>query len=174
MKKIFFLAISISFLSVYTIAQQTPIFKGTIYENNGGMGDDQIDTWTYKGFIFKTITPGIARPIITTNIYKNRPSGMSQIKNNELFGNNVMKVTEIVNSKLKIEFTAQKKENPKCYKEFYPLGINELSISIDKNYMYFEMTWDSSYLTDANSECIYSSTITQINLSEISNLIVTN
>ena len=156
-------------------AQQVPVFKGTTYENNGAMGDDQIDTWNYKGYIFKTITPGIARPIITTSVFKQRNGELSEIKNHELFVNNVSKITEIVNSKLKSEYISQQKEDPKCYKEFHPLGINELSISVDENYMYFEITWDSSYLTDANSdECIYTSTVAKINLTEISNLIISN
>jgi hypothetical protein len=174
MKKLFLLALTISLATVNIKAQQTPVFKGTTYENNGGMGKDQIDTWNYKGYVFETVTPGIARPITTTNIYKTRGKELSPIKNNELFGNNVSKITEIVNSRLKSEFNSQKKENPKCFKEFYPTGINELSISVDKNFIYFQMTWDSSYLTNASSQCIYTSTVVKMNLSEISNLIIAN
>ena len=175
MKKLFLLAISISLISLNINAQQVPVFKGTTYENNGAMGDDQIDTWNYKGYIFKTITPGIARPITTTSVFKQRNGELSEIKNHELFINNTSKITEIVNSKLKSEYISQQKEDQKCYKEFHPLGINELSISVDENYMYFEITWDSSYLTDANSdECIYTSTVAKIKLTEISNLIISN
>jgi hypothetical protein len=174
MKKIFLLAISISLQTLNINAQQVPVFEGTIYENNEAMSDDQIDTWNYKGYIFKTITPGIARPVITTSVYEQRSGELSEIKNHELFVNNVSKITEIVNSKLKSEYISQQKEDPKCYKEFYPVGINELSISVDKNYMYFKMAWDSSFLNDVNSECIYPSTIAKINLTEISNLIISN
>ena len=172
MKKIFLLAITIGLMSLNVNAQQFPVFKGTTYENTGAMGDDQIDTWNYKGYVFKTITPGIARPIITTSVYRQRGGELLNTKNTELFGNNISKITEIVNSKLKSEFISPKKEDPTCYKEFYPIGINELSISVDKNFMYFVMSWDSSYLNDANSECISISTVAKINLSEISNLII--
>ena len=43
MKKLFLLAISISLISLNINAQQVPVFKGTTYENNDSMGDDQID-----------------------------------------------------------------------------------------------------------------------------------
>ena len=175
MKKIFLIVITISLVSINVMAQQFPVFKGTTYENNGAMGDDQIDAWNYKGYVFETVTPGIARPITNTRVYRQRGGELSYVKNHELFVNNVSKITEIVNSKLKSEYISQQKEDPKCYKEFHPLGINELSISVDENYMYFEITWDSSYLTDANSdECIYTSTVAKINLTEISNLIISN
>ena len=88
-----------------------------------------------------------------------------------MFGNNTTKVSEIVNSKLKSEYQTQKKENPKCFKEFNPVDIDQTSISVDKSYMYFEMILDTSFLTDASSECIYPSTIAKINLSEISRFI---
>ena len=172
MKKIFLIVITISLVSINVMAQQFPVFKGTTYENNGAMGDDQIDAWNYKGYVFETVTPGIARPITNTRVYRQRGGELSYVKNHELFVNNVSKITEIVNSKLKSEYISQQKEDPKCYKEFYPIGIDELSISVDSNYMYFEINWDSSYLGDAFSECIYPSTIAKFNLTEISNLII--
>jgi hypothetical protein len=171
MKKLYFTSILISFFSLNTIAQQVPVFIGTTYENTGAMGADQIQTWNYKGYVFITSTPGIARPVSTTCVYKKSSNGLAKIKNNELFGKNVPAVIEIVNSKLKSAFSPQKKEDPKCYKEFYPVGINELSISVDNNYMYFEMTWDSSYTSDNNSQCFHPCTVARINLTEISSLI---
>jgi hypothetical protein len=154
-------------------AQPVPVFEGTTYENGGAMGDDQTDTWSYKGFVFVTITPGISRPTITTKIYAQNGEERSLIRNNELFGRNVSVITEMVNSKLQSEFIAQKREDPICFKEYYPIGINELSISIDKMYMYFEMIWESAYLSDSDSECMYVTTVVKFNLSEVSHLVKT-
>jgi hypothetical protein len=167
MKKIFFLTFVLTYISFNLKAQEKPIFKGTTYEDNGGMGSDQIDVWKYKGYVFKTITPGIARPIVTTNLFKMVNGKLVQIKNNELFGSNVFSVIELINSKLEKEFATQKKEDPLCFKEFYPVGINELSISIDNDYMYFEVIWDTSYLIDSDSECLYSSSTAMVSISEI-------
>lgn len=174
MKKLSLLVITISLLSLNTKAQEVPVFKGTTYEDNGGMGKDEIKTWNYKGYIFISNTPGIARPFTTTTIYKKNLGELSEIKNNELFTNNLDTITEIVNSKLNSEFKSQKKEDPKCYKEFSPFGINDLYISVDKNFMYFEILWDDSFYSDFQAECIYPSTIAKINLSEIADLIGSN
>jgi hypothetical protein len=152
---------------------QLPVFMGTTYEDSGAMGDDQIDTWKYKSYIFKTITPGIARPIIFTELYVFKEEELKQVKNNKLFGENVHRVMEMVNSKLEIDFLTQKKNDPKCFDEFYPLGINEVEISIDENYMYFSFTLDDESLSDFDADCLYPSISAQINLSEISDLVVT-
>lgn len=172
MKKLFLTTISISFMVINTIAQQTPVFVGRTYVDNGGMGRDEIDKWKYKGYVFITSTPGVARPITTTSVYKYSNNELTMIRNSELFGKNNTKIIELVNSKLKSEFSLQKMENSNCYKEFYPLGINELSISIDKMYMYFEIIWEDSYVSNIYSECYNPSTIAKIKLSEISSFIV--
>ena len=169
----FLRVITISFLYFQINAQSHPVFKGTTFVNNGAMADDQIDTWKYKSYVFVTSTPGIARPISITRIYIQRGTIFSSIENNELFGNNISKISEIVNSKLKSEFISKQYEKPECYKKFYPISINEINIWIDKNFIYFEKIWDTSYLTDAGSECLYPSSVAKINLSEISNLIIT-
>jgi hypothetical protein len=153
---------------------QLPVFMGTTYEDSGAMGDDQIDTWKYKSYIFKTITPGIARPIIFTEIYAIKQKELKQVKNNKLFGENVQRVMDMVNSKMKIDFLAQKKNDPNCYDEFYPLGINEVEISIDENYMYFSFIFDDEFLSNFDADCLYPGISAQINLSEISKLMVFN
>jgi hypothetical protein len=151
----------------FCYAQQTPVFIGEAYENSEAESDF-VQRWRFKNFTFVSSTPQIARPYTTTGIFKRIKGKNKQIEKKQLFGSNCQKVLEMVNSKLKIEFNKQKKEDPKCYKKFRSFGIDEMEITVDKKYMYFEITWDGSYLVDASSECLYPSTSAKIKINEIS------
>ena len=166
MKALFILIILFHLIVFKSFSQTKPLFIGTKSVNNGGMGPDQVDTWNYKGFVFKTITPGIARPIVYTEIYIKGKNGLKKINNTDLFGNNISTVSEMVNSKLSYVYSSQQAEEPNCYPGYRQGDLNQLSISVDDNFMYFEITWDTSYLTDASSDCLNPSTIAKISLKD--------
>lgn len=175
MKSIALLLLSFYVSTINVSGQDKPVFLGTSYEVSGSMGEDQIDTWKYRCFVFKTITPGIARPITVTQIYKEWNGKLSQIKNNQMFGANVEKITAMVNEKLKFEFSNQMNEDKTCYKEFYPVGINELQIEIDHDSIYFTIVWDETYMTNPlAADCIYPSTTAEFSLRELSGMIIKN
>ena len=150
-----------------SISQKTPIFVGTKYIKNNSMTKDQVDIWNYKGFVFKTITPGIARPVIYTEIYNKGKNGQKLVKNVDLFGENNITVIEMVNSALLDEYSIQREEDPNCYPGFQKVDFNQLSISVDNNFMYFDVTWNSSYLTDSSNECFNPSTTAKISLTDV-------
>ena len=171
MKSILIIFLSLLSLSSYK-SQSVPQFLGTQYVDSGAMGKDQLDSWKYKGHIFVTTTPGTSRPLVRSDIYIADNKELLPIKNNQFFGKNAPYISNQINTKLKAQFEIDKKENPLCFDEFYIAGINEVSICVDKEYMYFTMVWDESYLVNANVQCWYPSTTIKMKLTDIENLIV--
>ncbi len=162
------------FIKTNLLAQNIPTYIGTKLEDNGAMGPDEVVTWRYKNYYFFSNTPGIARPITTTVINKVVNGKNVYINNAQLFGDNAIKLLEKINLRLKADFIVSQKEDPLCYKEFYLVGFRELDITVDKNYMYFSIIWDKSFLEDAvNSECIYPSSVAKFDINEIASYIVT-
>lgn len=162
------------FIKTNSLAQNLPTYIGTKQVDNGAMGPDEEVTWKFKNYYFISNTPGIARPITTTVVNKVVNGKKVFINNSQIFGDNALRLLESINNKLKLDFKESQKEDPNCYKEFYLVGYSDLDITIDKNYMYFSIIWDKSFLGDAvNSECIYPSSVAKFDINEIAPYIVT-
>jgi hypothetical protein len=175
LNKVLYLTVCLLLWSFLARPQEHAFFLGTTYKDSGAMGEDEIQTWKYRNFLFMTITPGVARPLPYSKIEKEVNGTKTELKNNQLFGANYLKVLEIINAKLETEFNNQKKKEPLCFKEFYPAGINDFRIFVDADSMYFNFVWDESFLTNGVdiSDCpiVYPSTTVAIALIDISGLI---
>lgn len=121
MNRTVFVVIALNIMAFVAKGQQTPFFVGSTLEDNGAQGDDDVNTWNYKGYIFRTVTPGVARPLNHTFIYKKGLRGLTLIENEALFGINKDKVTSMINNKLKMTFLLQKKKTHHVLKSFLQL-----------------------------------------------------
>lgn len=149
-----------------------PIFAGKSQKNNGAMKPDQIEKWNYFSYSFELITPGILRPISYSKIYKKDGTVTHEIENRELFGANSNIVNKMINERLQWDFERNQQYWNFCDVQFKNVDLNNLTIRIDDNNMYFEIIWDNSYVTNASSSCILPKSVAEFELVEISEYIL--
>ena len=140
----------------------------------GEQGSSELDAeqiWKYKNYLFICETAMIARPITYYSIQKINNGRKRELKNAKLFGANAKEVERKVNDGLKADFARAQAEDPKCFKDYRALKIDEMDISVDADHMIFSYCWDTGFLGDGSYECIYPTSTFKIKIEEIEPLI---
>jgi len=140
----------------------------------GEQGSSELDAeqiWKYKNYLFICETAMIARPITYYSIQKINNGRKRELKNAKLFGANAKEVERKVNDGLKADFARAQAEDPKCFKDYRALKIDEMDISVDADHMIFSYCWDEGFLNDGSYECIYPTSTFKIKIEEIEPLI---